>query len=457
MQPVLWTSGFFLCILAIGYTVCALLLPLADTARRGYIAAGLGLIINFTLLFLLPLHLSCLMIFLLGSAALVYLLIKRKTRSRDRLKMLSFRSAMVVVFFLLILLSTLAYPIQAWDARSIWFAHSKIIFFENSIWNGEVWSSPSMIFSHADYPKLVSALSAQIAFGLGFWNEYFPLISIVVMVTLLFSGFAYFMTFRISSAILIVPFLMSGDYLVNGYMDGLLALSAALCLLNIDSAADSRRPESYYSAAIGLALNPMLKNEGMLISAILAIYMIVRTKDHIWSFLLSAPRRHVTFTVILILPIVLWSVEKALLGLQNDLGLFSDAFLARVFLRWDEAALIPLVGEFFKVEMFTSAIGSLVVLLSINAGLRAFKKEPQSSRGFAVFALAGVFCGVMAVIYLGTPWDLAWHLNTSLDRVLLTPVSWFWIHIYYQFDEIEQRLNKWAVSASDIGKANAGS
>ena len=73
----------------------------------------------------------------------------------------------------LLLLSVLT-PILAWDARSIWFFHARMIYVARGLSEMTGLQYPTVGFSHPDYPEFLPALAANLAFVRGFWNEYLP-------------------------------------------------------------------------------------------------------------------------------------------------------------------------------------------------------------------------------------------------------------------------------------------
>jgi hypothetical protein len=90
---------------------------------------------------------------------------------------------------------------------------------------GADWSHGSLAFSHPDYPKLVPAIAAQLAFLKGYWNEFLPKASLIVMLVPLLLRIFSFQRPSLSFLLLPVLFFASfGAWLWNGYMDGYLAL-----------------------------------------------------------------------------------------------------------------------------------------------------------------------------------------------------------------------------------------
>src|SRR5205807_1272968 len=87
------------------------------------------------------------------------------------------------IFYLILMyyFKIFAEPLQDWDARSIWFFHAKMIWTEGALSKASGWNHSSTRWSHPDYPKLVPSIAAQLAYIKGFWNEFLPKGSLLIM------------------------------------------------------------------------------------------------------------------------------------------------------------------------------------------------------------------------------------------------------------------------------------
>jgi len=72
-------------------------------------------------------------------------------------------------------------PLSDWDARSVWFFHGKMIFFSGGITRTTGLGLNIGYDDHPEYPMLVPGLAAQVAQVVGFWNEYLPKFSLVLL------------------------------------------------------------------------------------------------------------------------------------------------------------------------------------------------------------------------------------------------------------------------------------
>jgi hypothetical protein len=124
-------------------------------------------------------------------------------------------------------------PLQAWDARSIWFFGAKRIYFGGGLAGAGDWTLAAYAFSHADYPKLLPLLGAQFASAWGVWNEYIPKASLLVLLAPVIVGLLG-LPRRIGLSLVFllgVLLLSTKEYLWNGYADTYLCLYAVLSML----------------------------------------------------------------------------------------------------------------------------------------------------------------------------------------------------------------------------------
>lgn len=141
----------------------------------------------------------------------------------------SWSNITIAILTIGIALVVLSSPIAAWDARSIWFFHAKRIFLHGDLY---VVLDNYFPLSHNDYPNLVPALAATLAHAVGHWNEVFPRLAIVVayvpalaLLRLCLPSLGAFF------ALVTLLFVIGRDYVLNGYMDFLIAVYMASFLL----------------------------------------------------------------------------------------------------------------------------------------------------------------------------------------------------------------------------------
>lgn len=334
----------------------------------------------------------------------------------------------------------LTQPLQAWDARSIWFFHARMIYIAGELSPATGLDHRSIAFSHPDYPKLIPALAAQLTTLRGYWNEYLPKAALWLALGPAFLGLFSLARQRIAFLFLltVLPFSLRG-WLWNGYMDGHLALYLALALLFIGRALLSGDDLDFLLGLTTLALLPNIKNEGYLaaLASLIAwgITVWLRRKSGDAKVWVEAFRSKATWVYLglMIMPMGLWNVKKALWGLNNDLDLGSAASVTRLLTRLGDGSLDTILRMAYPYLH-----GGILVFLFIVTVL-ILQRRALPSTAYVALLTAGLYLLGLLAIYLATPHDLNWHLRTSVDRTLLGVDAAAFVAGYFMLGELEER------------------
>jgi hypothetical protein len=334
----------------------------------------------------------------------------------------------------------LTQPLQAWDARSIWFFHARMIYIAGELSPATGLDHRSIAFSHPDYPKLIPALAAQLTTLRGYWNEYLPKAALWLALGPAFLGLFSLARQRIAFLFLltVLPFSLRG-WLWNGYMDGHLALYLALALLFIGRALLSGDDLDFLLGLTTLALLPNIKNEGYLaaLASLIAwgITAWLRRKSGDAKVWVEAFRSKATWVYLglMIMPMGLWNVKKALWWLNNDLDLGSAASVTRLLTRLGDGSLDTILRMAYPY-----LYGGILVFLFIVTVLILQRRALPSTAHVALLT-AGLYLLGLLAIYLATPHDLNWHLRTSVDRTLLGVDAAAFVAGYFMLGELEER------------------
>jgi len=200
------------------------------------LAIGAGILVNYCLMLT---GLTIPRVFIAGMilALLGGLRFSADLRSPSDGRISEYKTSLVPVccaIFLLVVyyIQIFTEPLSRWDARSIWFFHARMIWADGALRQSGGWNHPSIGFSNPDYPKLVPTIAAQLAYIKGYWNEFLPKGSLLVMLVPLTLWVFSFCQKSLSFIVLAVIFFLSlGAWLWNGVMDGYLALYSAVALL----------------------------------------------------------------------------------------------------------------------------------------------------------------------------------------------------------------------------------
>lgn len=342
------------------------------------------------------------------------------------------------VLFVMFAVPIVQEPISAWDARSIWFFHGKIIYFGDAL--DQSGFSPAAIgFSHPDYPKLVPVLSAQLARFAGSWDDFLPKASLLALLLPALLGlFSFWGCAGFSFMFLAGLFLFGfqGELLWTGLMDGYLALYAGLALLFLGRWFDrGERGDAWCAAAfLGVVLN--LKNEGMVYAAVAAFVFFalvwVRGRSLHRFRPLVADRQVWVHGFLPVSCFLVWTFKKRSWGLVNDLDLGVSS-LGRMASHVEGGAL----GTVAKALVIDAPLWkALLLFIAVLGAARAANVRVP----FQVWIFLAVsLCYFLAVftVYLATPADLAWHLETSASRTVLPVMTGLFAAAYVVLRQIE--------------------
>ncbi len=315
------------------------------------------------------------------------------------------RAAWMLVTVAVLMVIALGSPSDEWDPRSIWLFHAKRIFVDGSLY---AMLDGYAVFSHNDYPALLPLLSATAAKLVGHWNELFPkAVGTLLLLPALLLIARSLRAWWVAALFALVTLQIGGTYLVDGYMDALLAVYA------VASLATAARCLSRWNAlswpdlvpyVLATAVLSLIKNEGMVLAGVIAVAMIaavlLRERRAPWGLL-------VAFAVAL-LPLLAWKLAVAGAHLTNDLAA-SDL----------KGQLLARLPEFSNSVLILKKLlrgWALVPLLILLVLWKRSWRTPVVLGGM----LAGLaYAGVLYAVYLGTPHDLDWHLATSVKRTVL--------------------------------------
>ncbi|MFM8874757.1 MAG: hypothetical protein ACKOGC_01700 [Anaerolineae bacterium] len=334
--------------------------------------------------------------------------------------------ALGVLFFAVnLLLYGLQYPHGRPDAWINWNVVARFIYLGGSDWQATFLRQ----WDHPDYPLFVPMTNAVTWVFLGNASTWGPIafhfILSLFAIGLLFSLVNVFRDFK-QSTIAVVLF-ASLPFIVNQgmrqYSDFLLAYlilgAGGLTLLYLHT--KEQRVAVLAGLVIGLA--GWAKNEGLM--AIVGV-------SFVWALLILKKEERpalLNYVLGLLFPMLVIALFKLFLAPSNDLmsaqgGLADKIFdIERYKIIFGDA--IPMLWNLGNTPI--SMIG-LIILTMLIVG-------KSKNRITGLWALAVIVLLQLAAyfgIFLLTPRDLTWHLNTSLDRLYLhvLPLAFLWLFIW---------------------------
>jgi len=314
------------------------------------------------------------------------------------------------IFFLFIVFISLGTPTFEWDARSIWLFHAKRIFYDQSIFSiGDNYAA----FSQNEYPSLAPAFASSLAFLVGHWNEVFPKLSFSLMflppliLTYSFLKDTQYLIF------LSIVFFTIGKFLFNGWTDGLVAIyfgsSALLMYLLIiaDTNFYRNRLLFYLLAFCFFVTLTLIKNEGI------ALLFILFTTTFLIKLYKGQLRKDISKLILLsfsFLPIILWKFFCYSKGIGDHY--ISTNILLNLLPRAVDLNNYKLISYFlFLNEKFLIALIFFLVSFWIKLNKELFS---------FIFIVTAMYIFILFFIYLATPYDFYWQLNSTAARVIKT-------------------------------------
>ena len=320
-----------------------------------------------------------------------------------------FENPFLKIFFLFIIFICLGTPTFDWDPRSIWLFHAKRIFYDQSIFS--VMDNYAG-FSRNTYPNLAPAFASSLASLVGHWNEVFPKLSFALMflppliLTYVFLKDTQYLIF------LSIVFFTIGKYLFNGWADGLVAvyfcLSAFLMYLLIVSNNNffNKKILFYLIAFCFFVTLTLIKNEGI---ALLFILFATTFFIKLYKGELRKDISKLVFLSISFLPIILWKLFCYSKGI-GDYHYYNANMLLNLLARLDDLNNYKLILYFLLLnEKFLFSLLFFLISFWINRN--------KELLGFvSIVAISYIF--ILLFLYLATPDDLYFHLNSSAARVI---------------------------------------
>ena len=320
-------------------------------------------------------------------------------------------------------------PLNTWDAQSIWFLHSKLIVFARSTGADAGWSIPELEFTRPSYPRLNAVLSSAFFFdplggALIPWSERASKFSLVILLLLQAAG-VFALQFRrgiLTLAMLLILLVFPGQMTWTGYMDLWCAGFAVLGALHFWRGVEREDgASSLQLAVLFLALSIHAKNEGKVaaFSVILAAIVTGLYSRFQW------PWRRIRSLLspvsgVAVVSVAAWVWVRWRLELQDWLGVGSAGFFGQVWVRIQDGKSLP---QILKTLLVLKPYAGIALFLALVGSIVRRRERFGAISPTLVLLLAGVFYTIaLVLVYLGTPFDLKWHLATSSDRVTLMPI-----------------------------------
>lgn len=369
--------------------VCSVTIGLLFYSISYYLNLVLGLPFNIFIYFLLTFQLFY-----------IYKFLDFNRFSIPRIQNFNSLIILIILSFTVIYYQKQIIPWGAWDGTFIWNLHAKFLA------DQEIWLqlfNKQISWSHPDYPLFLPSLIAI------FWNldgsistiipiliSLLPLLGIIVI---LYSSLNNTLVGFVPCAIIISDKVFMGQA-SSQYADTWLAFFILLGTYLIASVKHNKNIIFVVGIIVSGAF--WVKNEGLfffIITSFLVFFQYKSDKKLIVKYFSG--------TIILIIILILFKINNYT---ENDMlpGLFKT-FGIKLF----DSNRYILIFKYFKITILDKfPILPFLLLFSV-----IYYPKFEKSNIYPFLGIIFLICTYF-FIYLFTPKDLAWHLETSLDRLI---------------------------------------
>lgn len=295
------------------------------------------------------------------------------------------------------LFATAARPWE-WDFWAIWGLKAKESFLARGF-AIEFLSRPDNVFSHPDYPPLISLVYDTDAIIAGGWDDrWLGAVSVAFSVALLLV-MRDELERQAKSAVVgaVGTFALTGAACLPwiGLGDGPLVAAATAGLVLVSRGLRMNAPRPIVAGSLLVGVATLAKNEGTtLVLAMVVASLLVRRQR--WAFV-ALPAS------LVMMP---WMLVRAFATAPTYL--LQGGFVERV-----SARLADPVDLLWNLAQGRVEKGGLWIVLALLLLLVPDLKRREAF----LLAVIGLQSLAFVAVYAGTHYDLAWHVRTSLDRV----------------------------------------
>lgn len=313
--------------------------------------------------------------------------------------------ALSAVFFLTIYFVLYESKYGSWDAWAIWNLHAKILA------HPELWHnlfSGNIVYSHPDYPLMLPATIAFFWKGINNLSPFVPVLfsyGILIMIPL-----ALYFSLRnegdkFYAGLALVIFVIDNNYkaiALSQCADSLLSLLILLTVVqyqNIKASSTNR----IYALGFICASCAWVKNEGIAFFVLFTLgFLLMNFKN------MQVLKKYFIGIAIPVLVVASFKISFApandLISAQNKHLLSLSAVLS------DPGRYVTILKFAFNTLISSYMCAVIVIFAVLVFDRKFFLSLP--------FIIISALLGVYFITYLITPYDLNWHLSTSLNRLL---------------------------------------
>jgi hypothetical protein len=317
-------------------------------------------------------------------------------------------------------------PPVIWDSHAIWWTHAAA-FTHDAGYVRYMLGADAFTLTHTDYPPLLPASVATgwTAGGTSFYAAQFvstvltlsAIAMLIYAVRTVTAGGPVWASRCAAAAAGLTAWAGSPLLVTAGYADHLWAAAAVAgaVLLVLRPGGSPVLP------GVLLSVGALTKNEGLIAVIIIAVVVTARTwwreraaRGWRWA-------RVVAPVWIAVAAGLAWSLVSRVFGAESDLvagGGFGKvlSFDASIRDRLGQTleAMWPAGGRLVAIAVVVAVAGALL--------LRPYRRRAGIEPDWSLWVVLVVYTGALTGTYLATPYDLTWHLITSIERTLVAVI-----------------------------------
>ena len=179
-----------------------------------------------------------------------------------------------------------------------------------------------------------------------------------------------------------------------------------------------------------------IKNEGVL-AFILGSVVILGFLFFMYqkkNFLNRMSWKYIAGIVLGLLPLIIWTIDKRIWGVENDLQIGTIESIKRFAVRMINGSIFQILQAFFDM------IAPALIILGVIFLFAKINKIKTKTWGYPTSVFILLYSLGMITIYLITPHDLTWHIEHSIFRTTLPIIGLLAVSCFFQLRDIEETL-----------------
>ena len=340
---------------------------------------------------------------------------------------------------------SLLLPMEDFDAVGNWGLKAKAIFLANAVPMGFL-GNRDYITVHPDYPLLLPLIESFVYSILGHLNDFavkwiFPL-SLTACVAALYASLQR-MTLDRTACMAFAFVLVSIPHFVfnatTAYADIIIASYFGMGFFYLFLWIQQRNDLFLWLSALLTGMAGLTKNEGLALCLVNLVVLALAAGTEKRFHHSDYWRRILIYTGIIIVVLIPWLVFRMTINTPNDL--INRKNIESVF-QWETFNRVKTIFYYYQSHLFNLKNWNLLWLAALGLVLFRFRRIIQSDQRYILLAALMTF-SIYTAAYFVTSYDVAWHLRTSVSRLMvhIVPLVVFgFACVYVEINHKEQSM-----------------